>query len=89
MHLSINFCGYAFFDKIVLSLSTSWWNFEKSEDKLKQRFNKVCTKPNLYSSGIKIRNYHESNWLEDYPKHFKPVYYKRYVDDVFVLFDKP
>ena len=54
MHLSINFCGYAFFDKIFLSLSTSWWNFKKSEDKLKQRFNKVCTKPNLYSSGMKL-----------------------------------
>ena len=44
MHLSINFCGYAFFDKIFLSLSTSWWNLKKSEDKLKQQFNKVCTK---------------------------------------------
>ena len=29
-------------------------NFEKSGNKLKQRFNKVCTKPNLYSSGIKL-----------------------------------
>ena len=44
MHWSRNFCGYAFFDKIFLSLSTSWWNFKKSEDKLKQRFNKVCNK---------------------------------------------
>ena len=33
--------------------------------------------------------YHESNWLSDCPKDFKPVYYKRYVDDVFVLFNKP
>ena len=52
MDLSINFCGYAFFDKCFLSLSTSWWNLKMS-DKLKQ-FNKVCTKPNLYSSGIKL-----------------------------------
>ena len=28
--------------------------FKQSEDKLKQRFNKVCTKPNLYSGGIKL-----------------------------------
>ena len=26
--------------------------------------------------------YHESNWLKDCPKDFKPVYYKRYVDDM-------
>ena len=32
--------------------------------------------------------YHESNWLKDCPKDFKPVYYKRYADDIFVLFTK-
>ena len=32
---------------------------------------------------------HESNWLKYYPKDFQPVYYKRYVDDIFVLFNKP
>ena len=33
--------------------------------------------------------YHESNWLKDCPKNLKPIYYKRYVDDIFVLFNKP
>ena len=33
--------------------------------------------------------YYESNWLKDCPKDFKPVYYKRYVDEIFVLFNKP
>ena len=33
--------------------------------------------------------YHKNNWLKDCPKDFKPVYYKRYVDDIFVLFNKP
>ena len=33
--------------------------------------------------------YYESNWLKDCPKDFKPCYYKRYVDDIFVLFNKP
>ena len=28
--------------------------------------------------------YHKSNWMKDCPKDFKPVYYKRYVDDIFV-----
>ena len=36
------------------SLSTSWWNFKKSKDKLKQWFNEACPKPNLNSNGIKL-----------------------------------
>jgi len=30
--------------------------------------------------------YHESAWLNNCPVDFKPVYYRRYVDDVFLLF---
>ena len=30
--------------------------------------------------------YHEKKWLDDCPIDFKPVYYKRYVDDIFLLF---
>ena len=33
--------------------------------------------------------YHESNWLKDCRKVFKRVYYKTYVDNIFVLFNKP
>ena len=33
--------------------------------------------------------YHETMWLKNCPKSFKPVYHKRYVDDMFVLFEKP
>ena len=33
--------------------------------------------------------YHESNWPKDCPKNLKPIYYKRYGDDIFVLFNKP
>ena len=33
--------------------------------------------------------YHESKWLKNCPKSVKPVYYKRYVDDIFMLFEKP
>ena len=33
--------------------------------------------------------HHEIKWLHDCPKRFKPVFYKRYVDDIFVLFKKP
>ena len=33
--------------------------------------------------------FHEKEWLENCPKDFKPVFYKRYVDDIFLLFRAP
>ena len=32
-------------------------------------------------------NYHEKIWLEECPPEFKPKFYRRYVDDIFVLFE--
>ena len=32
-------------------------------------------------------NFHEKIWLEKCPLEFKPKYYRRYVDDIFVLFE--
>ena len=32
---------------------------------------------------------HETTCLKNCPKSFKPLYYKRYVDGIFVLFEKP
>ena len=32
---------------------------------------------------------YEEIWLNDCPDQFKPVYYKTYVDDIFVLFRSP
>ena len=32
--------------------------------------------------------HHEKKWLNDSPNNFKSVFYKRYVDDIFVLFKK-
>ena len=31
--------------------------------------------------------YHEKNWLEHFPVEHRPLYYRRYVDDIFVLFN--
>ena len=31
-------------------------------------------------------SYHEKNLLNSCPQGFKPVFYRRYVDDIFVLF---
>ena len=32
--------------------------------------------------------YYESKWLENFPQQFKPQFYRRYVDDIFVMFEK-
>ena len=33
-------------------------------------------------------SHHEKHWLENCPREFKPIIYKRYVDDTFVIFEK-
>ena len=33
--------------------------------------------------------HHETKWLNDCPNKFKLVFYKRYVDDIFVLLKRP
>lgn len=30
--------------------------------------------------------FHERKWIEDCPNAFKPLWYQRYVDDIFLLF---
>ena len=32
--------------------------------------------------------YYEYKWLENFPLQFKPKFYRRYIDDVFLMFDK-
>ena len=32
--------------------------------------------------------HYESKWLENCPQQFKPQFYRRYVDDIFVMFKK-
>ena len=45
------------------------------------------------SLGLSLANtflcHHEKKWLNDCPKKFKPEFYKRYVDDISVLFKRP
>ena len=31
-------------------------------------------------------SHHEQKWLQQWPEHFKPIFYRRYVDDTLVLF---
>ena len=32
-------------------------------------------------------SFYEMKWLEQCPNEFKPVFYRRYIDDIFVLFE--
>ena len=39
---------------------------------------------------IRFLCFHEQIWLNDYfPEDFRPVYYRRYVDDIFAPFSSP
>ena len=38
-------------------------------------------------ANIFLCNY-KTTWLKNCPKAFRPVYYERYIDDIFVLFEK-
>ena len=51
----------------------------------------LTTKENviLFSLANIFLCYHKTTWLKNCLKSFKPVYYKRYVDDILVLFEKP
>ena len=31
-------------------------------------------------------SYHEKNWLKNCPQGFEPVFYQRYVDNIFIIF---
>ena len=46
-----------------------------------------------FSFGPSLANaflaHYQQVWFDDCPDEFKPVYYKRYVDDIFVLFRSP
>ena len=33
-------------------------------------------------------SHHQENWMKKFPVEFKPSFYRRYVDDIFVLFEK-
>jgi len=33
--------------------------------------------------------YHENGWINNCPVEFKPAFYRRYVDDTFLLFQDP
>ena len=46
----------------------------------------IGSPPGPISANIFL-SHHEENWLNKCPRKFKPRFYRRYVDDVFVLFE--
>lgn len=44
-----------------------------------------CISPTLADIFL---GFHETNWLKNCPLSFKPIFYRRYVDDTFILFKK-
>ena len=34
-------------------------------------------------------SFHETRWLNNCPTHFKPLFYKRYIDDLIIIFQQP
>ena len=50
---------------------------------LEETFN-ICS--NLHTMANVFLSFYEIKWLEQCPKEFKPAFYRRYVDDLFVLF---
>ena len=69
----------------ILSLTLKW-SIILFDNKYYSQIDGVALWPTLANTFL---CYHEYNWLKDYPKDFKPVYYKRCVDDILVLFNKP
>ena len=45
-----------------------------------------CVSPTLENAFL---CHHEATWLENCPVEFKPAFYRRYVDDCFILFHQP
>ena len=52
----------------------------KQTDGVNMRSSLGPTMENIFLS------FYEMKWLEQCPNEFKPVFYRRYVDDIFVLF---
>ena len=76
------------FEKLLrAALQNNFFNFEE----------KICKQIDGVAMGYPldptlanaILCFHEQIWLNECPDEFKPAYYRRYVDDIFVLFRSP
>ena len=72
--------------KELLSLATKESYFIFNELLYKQIDGVAMGSPLGPTLANAILCFYEKKWLEQCPEEFKPVYYRRYVDDIFVLF---
>ncbi|XP_057299414.1 uncharacterized protein LOC130630029 [Hydractinia symbiolongicarpus] len=82
-----NFCKSDFRKLLSLATENSYFTFDGQL--FKQVDGVAMGSPLGPSLANAFLSHHEKTWLDNCPSSFKPVYYKRYVDDVFVLFSSP
>ena len=82
-----NFSRNDFENLLRMALQNNFFNFD---DKIYKQTGGVAIGSPL---GPSLANaflcFHEQIWLNDCPEDFKPVYYQRYVDNIFALFRSP
>ena len=73
--------------KNLLSLATQELYFIFNDVLYKQKDGVAMESPLAPTMANVFLWFYEIKWLEQCPKEFKPVFYRRYVDDIFVLFE--
>ena len=73
--------------KNLLSLATQESYFIFNDVLYKQKDGVAMGSPLGSTMANVFLSFYEVKWLEQCPKEFKPVFYRRYVDDIFVLFE--
>ena len=72
----------------LLFLATQESYFMFNDILYKQRKDGVAMRSPLGPTMVNVfLSFYEMKWLEQRPNEFKPVFYRRYVDDIFVLFE--
>ena len=73
--------------KTLLLLATQKSYFIFNDVFSKQKDDVAMGSPYGATTGKVFLSFYEIKWLEQCPKEFKPVFYRRYVNDIFVLFE--
>ena len=71
----------------LLSLATQESHFMFNDILYKQKDSVAMGSPLGPTMANIFLSFYEMKWLEQCPNEFKPVFYRRYVDDIFVLFE--
>ena len=69
-----------------MALQSNFFNFD---GKIYKQTGVTMSSLSVPSLAIAFLCFHEQIWLTDCPEDFKPVYYRRYVDEIFAIFRSP